>query len=150
MNQDECTHSDEQRALVGTWVMDEVRKAIEKGYSCDTADDKDKYIKQYLEKEGIQLNPDKIEKNPGLRQVGKAVITTINAICIYKSNHPQHKVVRSDFLEKCAFDLIRPQIEYRATLQQLSAEIRRRSRALLGISEEAPVPPPPRDNRLFS
>ncbi|KAK9686004.1 hypothetical protein QE152_g37525 [Popillia japonica] len=32
--------------------------------------------KQYLEKEGIQLNPDKIEKNPGLRQVGKAVITS--------------------------------------------------------------------------
>ncbi|KAK9702595.1 hypothetical protein QE152_g29834 [Popillia japonica] len=71
---------------------------------------------------------------------------------IYKSNYPQHKVARSDFLEKCAFDLIRPQIEYRATLQQqieyratlqqLPAEIRRRSRALLGISEEAPVPPP--------
>ncbi|KAK9729439.1 DNA polymerase type B, organellar and viral [Popillia japonica] len=56
LNQNECTHSDEQRALTGTWVIDEVRKSIEK--------------------EGVKLNQDKIAKNPGLRQVGKAVITS--------------------------------------------------------------------------
>lgn len=27
-----CHHDDEQRALVGTWVTDEIRKAVEKGY----------------------------------------------------------------------------------------------------------------------
>ncbi|KAK9708059.1 hypothetical protein QE152_g27444 [Popillia japonica] len=32
MNQNGCRHSDEQRALVGTWVRNEVRKALEKGY----------------------------------------------------------------------------------------------------------------------
>jgi len=28
----ECTHNEEERALIGTWVIDEVNKAIEKGY----------------------------------------------------------------------------------------------------------------------
>ena len=32
MNQDDCTHSDEERCIVGTWVVDEVRKAVELGY----------------------------------------------------------------------------------------------------------------------
>jgi len=27
-----CTHTDEERALVGTWTTDEVPKALEKGY----------------------------------------------------------------------------------------------------------------------
>ena len=33
MNQGKCTHSDEERCIVGTWVVDEVRKAVEMGYS---------------------------------------------------------------------------------------------------------------------
>jgi hypothetical protein len=33
MNQDCCTHSDEERCIFGTWVFDEVRKAIDLGYS---------------------------------------------------------------------------------------------------------------------
>jgi hypothetical protein len=32
MNQDDCTHSDEERCIVRTWVVDEVRKAVEMGY----------------------------------------------------------------------------------------------------------------------
>ncbi|KAJ8962385.1 hypothetical protein NQ318_018369 [Aromia moschata] len=32
MNQEECTHTDEQRALTGTWVIDEVNKALTLGY----------------------------------------------------------------------------------------------------------------------
>jgi hypothetical protein len=32
VNQDNCTHSDEERCIVGTWVVDEVRKAVEMGY----------------------------------------------------------------------------------------------------------------------
>jgi hypothetical protein len=31
MNQDDCTHSDEERCIVGTWVVDEVRKTVEMG-----------------------------------------------------------------------------------------------------------------------
>jgi len=32
MNQGNCTHTEEERCIVGTWVVDEVRKAIEMGY----------------------------------------------------------------------------------------------------------------------
>jgi len=32
MNQDDCTHSDEEHCIVGTWVVDEVRKFVEMGY----------------------------------------------------------------------------------------------------------------------
>lgn len=32
LNQNDCVHSEEERAITGTWVMDEVLKALEKGY----------------------------------------------------------------------------------------------------------------------
>jgi hypothetical protein len=32
LNQGNCTHTDEERCIVGKWVEDEVRKAIEMGY----------------------------------------------------------------------------------------------------------------------
>ncbi|KAK5647986.1 hypothetical protein RI129_002878 [Pyrocoelia pectoralis] len=120
-NQEPCEHSDDERSLTGTWVIDEVRKAIEKGYKiletyeiwqyktdqynkdtktgglfneyinkfvgikqqssgwpyyCDTPEKKDNYVKEYFEAEGVRLDPVKIERNPGLRQLGKAVITS--------------------------------------------------------------------------
>jgi hypothetical protein len=33
MNQDSCTPSEDERCLVGTWVVDDVRKTVEMGYS---------------------------------------------------------------------------------------------------------------------
>jgi hypothetical protein len=32
LNQENCTHSDEERLIVETWVVDEVSKAVEMGY----------------------------------------------------------------------------------------------------------------------
>ena len=32
MSQGPCTHSDEDRCIVGTWVVDVVRKALDMGY----------------------------------------------------------------------------------------------------------------------
>jgi hypothetical protein len=32
MSQGKCTHSDEEQYIIGTWLVDLVRKAIEKGY----------------------------------------------------------------------------------------------------------------------
>jgi hypothetical protein len=32
MNKGDCTHTDEERCIVGTWAVDEVRKAVEMGY----------------------------------------------------------------------------------------------------------------------
>ena len=31
-NQNNCTHNDNKRSFIGTWTMDEVNKAIDKGY----------------------------------------------------------------------------------------------------------------------
>lgn len=30
--QDKCSHTDEKRCIIGTWVTEEVKKAIKKGY----------------------------------------------------------------------------------------------------------------------
>ena len=32
INQDNCNHSDEERCIFGTWVVDHVRKAVEMAY----------------------------------------------------------------------------------------------------------------------
>ena len=31
-NQNECLHANDERSLIGTWVTDELKKAVEKGY----------------------------------------------------------------------------------------------------------------------
>jgi len=33
MNQDDCTHCDVERCIVGRWIVDDVRKAVDMGYS---------------------------------------------------------------------------------------------------------------------
>jgi hypothetical protein len=32
MKQDRCTHSDDERCIIGSWLTDEVRKAVDMGY----------------------------------------------------------------------------------------------------------------------
>jgi hypothetical protein len=105
-----CHHNNEERAFTGTWVTDELKMAVDKGYIVDTIYDiwhfdhveqydprsktggifteyintflkmkqeasgwpswcttekhRHKYIKDYIEKEGIFLDFPKIEKNP--------------------------------------------------------------------------------------
>ena len=114
MLQSTCHHSDDERALQGTWVSEEVKKAIEKGYTilrmhevyhfkssstqlfeeyvntflklkqeasgwpahCLTQESKKEYINNYLEHEGITLDADKIEKNPGLRTLSKLCLNS--------------------------------------------------------------------------
>jgi hypothetical protein len=44
---------------------------------CDTEEAKDANIKNYFEKEGIQLDKEKIAFNPGLRLVGKAALNSL-------------------------------------------------------------------------
>lgn len=70
-------------------------------------------------------------------------ISGINACCVYKANHPDEKVLRSDFIEKFAWELIKPQIEHRSTIPSIPRELRRRARHLLGLEEILPPPPPP-------
>ncbi|XP_031340970.1 uncharacterized protein LOC116169082 [Photinus pyralis] len=139
LNQGDCEHSDDGRSLTGTWVIDEVKKAIEKGYKvletyeiwqyatdqydkrsktgglfneyinkflgikqqssgwpsgCDTPEKKDKYVNDYFETEGVTLDPNKIEKNPGLRQLGKAVITSFWGKLGQRENQSKTTIVK--------------------------------------------------------
>ena len=114
-NQNPCTHTDQERAIRGTWCHVEVMKAIEKGYvvlnihevwhweettdelfkeyvntflkikqeasgyppDCVTDDQKQRYIDDYYEHEGIRLDPDKIEYNPGLQYLAKLILNSL-------------------------------------------------------------------------
>ena len=115
LNQNPCTHLDEERAILGTWCHVELMKAIEKGYEvleihevwhweqttdelfkdyvdtflklkqeangypkhCVTDEQKQRYIDQYYEHEGIHLDPNKIEYNPGLRALAKFALNSL-------------------------------------------------------------------------
>ena len=118
--QTQCHHNHDERALVGTWVTDEVKKAIQMGYKiekiyevwhfdrveqydpetkmggmfkeyidtflkmkqeasgwpswCQTEKDKQRYIQDYFDKEGILLDYTRIKKNPGLRALAKLML----------------------------------------------------------------------------
>jgi len=112
MQQETCSHTDEMRAISGTWVSLEVQKALELGYRlvkihevwhfseqsdelfrlyidkflkikqessgfpswCNNEEDKQQYIREYHENEGIRLDYDKIRKNPGLRALAKLML----------------------------------------------------------------------------
>ena len=120
LNQLPCTHNDQkQRIFIGTWVSEEIKKAIEKGYkiiqvfaiwqyktlqyddrndglfteyvntflkmkqeasgypsNIITAEEKLAYIKNYKEKEGINLDSKNIIYNPGLRSVAKLCLNS--------------------------------------------------------------------------
>jgi len=105
----ECIHTDEQRALTGTWCSPELNKAVELGYEVQyvyevwhfdetydnpwlkikreasgwpswVGDDETKrqqYLRDYYEHEGIQLEYDKIQKNPGLRTLAKMMLNSM-------------------------------------------------------------------------
>lgn len=53
-------------------------------------------------------------------------IAAINAMCIYKANNCNQNVKRSDFIEEIAWELIKPQIEFRSTVPQIPVELRTR------------------------
>lgn len=121
MNHRNCEHTSEQRALNGTWVIDEVQKAVEEGYQllevfevwqytveqydavkktgglftrmmdkfirikqeasgwpghCVTDEQKNAYIEEFFDKEGIRMGFDKILKNPGLRSLAKLMLNS--------------------------------------------------------------------------
>ena len=115
LNQNPCTQTDHERAILGTWCHVELMKAIEKGYEvlkihevwhwhqttdklfkdyvdtflkikqeasgypkeCVTDEQKQHYIDEYYEHEGIQLDPNKIEYNPGLRSLAKLALNSL-------------------------------------------------------------------------
>ncbi|GBN07125.1 hypothetical protein AVEN_57775-1, partial [Araneus ventricosus] len=83
-----CSHDDEERALTGTWVSEEVKLAKTKVYrisdqessgwpqNCSTEEEKATYIREYEKKEGIKLDAQNILKKPGRRQVAKLALNS--------------------------------------------------------------------------
>ena len=110
----ECPHSDEQRALKGTWVSFEVREAVKRGYQimhyisvwayemtqgllssyinlfykiktestgypqwCTDDASKAEFIKNFKEREDIDLDPEKMKPNAGLRALAKLCLNSL-------------------------------------------------------------------------
>ena len=127
LQQEQCNHSEEERALTGTWVSLEIAKAIEKGYRvleiyevwhfaafshnlfkdyintflkikqeasgwpahCTTEKAKRQYIQDYYINEGILLDYDLIEFNPGRRSLAKLMLNSFWGKFGEKTNKPQ-------------------------------------------------------------
>jgi hypothetical protein len=131
----DCDHSYEERALTGTWTMDEIREAIRKGYiildmyelweynmaTFETGglftdfinkflkikqeasgypswvmseDDKKLYIKQYFDHEGILLEKSKIQRNSGLRSLGKLILNSFWGKFGQRENQSKALIIR--------------------------------------------------------
>ncbi|KAF2894175.1 hypothetical protein ILUMI_11998 [Ignelater luminosus] len=138
-NQDECNHSREERTLTGVWVIEEIKKAVEKGYEilsvyeiwnyetetydktndglfteyinkflkmkqeasgwpsdCETSEERDKYIQNYLKHEGILLDRDNIEKNPGRRTLAKLMLNSFWGKFGQRENQPKTEVIEDE------------------------------------------------------
>ena len=61
---------------------------------CQTEDQKKQYIGEYDEKEGIKLDPTKIEKNPGLRSLAKLMLNSFWGKFGQRDNMPQVELVK--------------------------------------------------------
>lgn len=141
MNQEECMHEDPaERVFEGTWVVDELRKAISCGYqviavaeiwqykitqfnrdsmlgghfteyintflkikqessgwpkNCLDDVSRERYIDDFTLSEGVKLDRESIEKNPGLRSVAKLCLNSFWGKFGQRENLPQTVVISS-------------------------------------------------------
>ncbi|MPV02356.1 hypothetical protein FVA96_24505, partial [Escherichia coli] len=58
-----------------------------------TPDDKEKYVKDYFEKEGIQLNPDKIRVNKAMRSCNKLLLNSLWGRFSMRNNMPACELI---------------------------------------------------------
>jgi hypothetical protein len=147
-----CSHSQNDRAITGTWVIDEVKMALSQDYNllkiyevwhfdeiaqydadsktgglfteyvntflkvkqeasgwpdwCTTEKDKQQYIQQYFEREGIMLECGKIEENPGLRLLAKIILNSFWGKFGQRSNLTQTSYIDDplQFIDMMTFD----------------------------------------------
>ena len=138
---DKCSHSKEERSLVGTWVTFELFKALDCGYRllfvyeiwhfdtvsdqffkgyvdnflkikqeasgypswCQSDSEKEKFIRDYEEAEGVRLDPSNIQKNPGRRAFAKIMLN-----CLWGKLAQREKMSQTEYISKPSqyFDLI--------------------------------------------
>ncbi|XP_028405740.1 uncharacterized protein LOC114528308 [Dendronephthya gigantea] len=127
-----CAHTDDERAIRGTWCHVELQKALEKGYrilqlhevwhwsetsdelfkdyiytflkikqeasgypkECVTEEQKQRYVAEYLEHQGIQLDPGKIEYNPGLRALAKLMLNSFWGKFAQRTNMTKTELIK--------------------------------------------------------
>ncbi|XP_018570577.2 uncharacterized protein LOC108910461 [Anoplophora glabripennis] len=139
MNQGECTHNVDERSLTGAWIIDEVLKALEKGYKildvyeiwkystqqydkttnisglftdmmnkfikikqqasgwpskCVSQEQKNQYIGDFFNNEGIKLEFAEIVNNPGLRSLAKLILNSFWGKFGQRENQPKTRIVR--------------------------------------------------------
>lgn len=136
---DICKHSDDERALEGTWVSFEIQKALQLGYkilqlfevwhwpkseqydpvtktgglftqyinlflkgkqeasgypsSVTTDDEKNKYIEEFFQHEGIWLDKNQINKNPAQRFVFKLFLNSMWGRLGMNTNRSIYKII---------------------------------------------------------
>ena len=56
---------------------------------CVTDEQKQHYIEEYEQREGIQLNPQEIEYNPGLRYLAKLVLNSLWGKLLFHDVNPR-------------------------------------------------------------
>ncbi|XP_033226042.1 uncharacterized protein LOC117178722 [Belonocnema kinseyi] len=101
MSQTECSHDDTMGELEGTWVLNELKEAMALNYreasgwpsECVDAEAKQDYLREHDEIEGIDLDPEQISKNPGLRSVAKLCLNSFWGKFGQRENLPQTEVL---------------------------------------------------------
>ena len=58
-----------------------------------TEEEKEKYLRDFKEKEGIELDVEKIESNPGLRNIAKLMLNSLWGKLAQRPNQPETKIV---------------------------------------------------------
>ncbi|XP_078364066.1 uncharacterized protein LOC144648356 [Oculina patagonica] len=94
-----CRHSPQERQLTGTWCTPEVQKALEMGYEMEASGwpehvgndeaKRQQYLRDYYEREGIQLEYHKIHYNPGLRALAKMMLNSFWGKFVQRPNKTQ-------------------------------------------------------------
>lgn len=74
-------------------------------------------------------------------------VAGVNALNIYRANQNYTDVVRKNFLQDLALELMKPAIQRRINLQNVPVEIKRRGKMLLGIVDP-PVQPQPKHSSM--
>lgn len=67
---------------------------------CTSQDDKDKYLTDYMDHQGIELDPEKIETNPGLRNLAKLMLNSMWGKWGQRQNMTQHEFYHELELDK--------------------------------------------------
>jgi len=162
-NQNECNHNEAERALTGTWVIDEVLKALEKGYTilsifeiwryktvqqgdttdglftkfinkflkikqqasgwpsdCTNQQQKDEYIRNYMEHEGVELEESQIAKNGGLRSMSKLMLNSFWGKFGQRENQSKSTFVRQP---KELYDLLTNNAIYINSVREINDEV---------------------------